>query len=78
MIPLNIRSSKTGLPRRMVDEDEEEHRKYDHEAWLNEQDGVRAVRTGRYRADEKMERVVWDRISWSVYPRVLDHEPMNV
>jgi hypothetical protein len=45
------------------DEDAEE-RRFDPEAYVSEEDGVAAVRTGRYQAEQAMENAVWDRIAW--------------
>lgn len=42
---------------------------FDPNAWVSEKDALDAVRTDRYRADEKMESVVWERIS--SYPEAL-------
>ena len=66
LIPLSIRTSSSGLPRRITDNDEDEKR-FDPESWLSEADGVAAVRTGKHRAEEKMEAAVWDRIARYVY-----------
>ncbi len=66
LIPLSIRSSASTMPRQMPD-DEEGGRQYDPEAWISEEDAVRAVRTGKYKADEKMEQAVWERIAWYVW-----------
>ena len=63
LIPLSVRSSLSSMPRQIAD-DEKAERRYDPEVWLNEQDAVRAVRTGKYRADEQVEKAVWERISW--------------
>jgi hypothetical protein len=65
LVPLSVRSSTTGLPRPIPDEEEDE-RRFDAETYLNEENGVSAVRTGKYRAEDKMEQAVWDRISSSV------------
>lgn len=62
LIPLSVRSHGSA-PRQIPDEEEEEKR-YDPEAWISEEDAVRAVRTGKYRAEEKMEKAVWARIAW--------------
>ncbi|KAK8845462.1 hypothetical protein IAR55_006175 [Kwoniella newhampshirensis] len=62
LLPLSIRSSSSTRPKQFRDDDDNE-RDYDPEAWISEVDAVRAVRTGNYRAEEKMERAVWDRIA---------------
>ena len=63
LIPLSVRSSSSGLPRSVPD-DEDEEKRFDPESYLSEEDGVSAVRTGKYRASSAMEGAVWDRIAW--------------
>ena len=63
-----MRSTKSGIPRPIPDEEADE-RRYDPEAYLNEEDGVNASRSGKYFADAKMEEAVWERIN--VYPEAL-------
>ena len=63
LVPLSIRSSTSGLPRRVPDEDQEE-RRFDPEAYVSEEDGIAAVRTGKYQAGREVENAVWDRIAW--------------
>ncbi|WWD22408.1 hypothetical protein CI109_106899 [Kwoniella shandongensis] len=68
LLPLSVRSSSASRPKQLPDDDND-YRQYDPEAWLNEVDAVRAVRTGKYGAEEKMERAVWNRIA--CYPEGL-------
>jgi hypothetical protein len=63
LVPLSFRSSSSGLPRSIPD-DEDEEKRFDPEAYLSEEDGVQAVRTGKYRAEGNMEDAVWERIAW--------------
>ncbi|OCF36141.1 hypothetical protein I317_01022 [Kwoniella heveanensis CBS 569] len=69
LIPLSVRTASSSRPRQILDDDELE-RQYDPEAYLSEEDAVRAVRTGKYRSEDKMERAVWQRIS--CYPDALN------
>jgi hypothetical protein len=43
--------------------DDENEEKFDPDAWISEVDAIKAVRTGRYRA-EQVEKAVWERIAW--------------
>jgi hypothetical protein len=61
LIPLSVRSSTSGLPRQIPD-DEEDSRNFDPEAYISEKDGVEAVNTGKYQVEAKMETSVWERI----------------
>ncbi|WWC66704.1 uncharacterized protein I206_100608 [Kwoniella pini CBS 10737] len=67
LIPLSVRSIAS-KPRAIPD-DEDMEKQYDPEAYISEEDAIQAVQTGKYRADEKVERAVWDRIS--CYPEGL-------
>jgi hypothetical protein len=67
LLPLSVRSDSS-LPRPIPD-DEADERAYDPEAYISPEDAVRAVRMGNYRADERMERAVWDRIKQYVNHR---------
>lgn len=59
LIPLSIRSTPP-KPKQIPDDEEEE--KYDPDAWISEEDAMKAVRTGKYRA-ESLEQAVWGRIA---------------
>lgn len=61
LLPLHVRSS--GSSARHIPDDEAEERQFDPEAYISEEDAVRAVRLGRYQADKALERAVWDRIA---------------
>jgi hypothetical protein len=61
LLPLHVRSS--GLSVRHIPDDETEERQFDPEAFVSEEDAVRAVRLGKYEAEKGMENAVWDRIS---------------
>ncbi|WVF66182.1 hypothetical protein IAT40_000922 [Kwoniella sp. CBS 6097] len=69
LIPLSVRSSSSSRPRQILDDDELQ-RQFDPEAYISEEDAIRAVRTGKYRAEDKIERAVWKRID--CYPAALD------
>jgi hypothetical protein len=58
LIPLSIRSTP---PKARQIPDEEDEESFDPDAWLSEKDALRAVRTGKYRAEE-LESAVWKRI----------------
>ncbi|WVQ93806.1 hypothetical protein IAU59_000884 [Kwoniella sp. CBS 9459] len=62
LIPLSVRSALSSKPRQILDDDELE-RQFDPDAYLSEEDAVRAIRSGKYRAEDKMERAVWRRIA---------------
>jgi hypothetical protein len=64
LIPLSIRS--TSSQPRQIPDDEDDTNTHDPEVYLSEEDGVRYARTGNYRADDKMENAVWERIAWYV------------
>lgn len=73
LIPLSVKSSHGSAPRQMsgMDEDDEGGtggggRRVDTDAFISEEDAVRAVRTGKYRAEGRMEKAVWARIDWYV------------
>lgn len=66
LLPLSVRSSTSGLPRQILDEDEQQ-RSFDPENWVSEEDAIAAVRTGKYRAENSLEAAIWDRISQSVH-----------
>ncbi|ORY34285.1 SGT1 protein-domain-containing protein [Naematelia encephala] len=68
LIPLSVRSSTSGVPRAIPD-DESLERQYDPDAFLTPEDAVKAVRTGKYCADANIEGAVWRRISG--YPEAL-------
>ncbi len=61
-----MRSSTSGLPRQILDEDEQQ-RQFDPENWVSEEDAITAVRMGKYRAENNLEAAIWDRISQSVH-----------
>ncbi|ORX34672.1 SGT1 protein-domain-containing protein [Kockovaella imperatae] len=63
LIPLDIRS--LSISKQIRDDDEEE------EATLTEEDGVKAARTGKYRA-QAIERAVWSRVE-GYHGRLRDH-----
>jgi len=42
--------------------DVEDEDTFDPDAWISERDALKAVRSGKYRAEE-LEKVVWKRIS---------------
>ncbi|WWC85946.1 uncharacterized protein L201_000816 [Kwoniella dendrophila CBS 6074] len=67
LIPLSVRSISS-KPRQIPD-DEDMDRQYDPEAYISEEDAISAVRTGRYKAEERMEKAVWERVS--CYPEGL-------
>jgi hypothetical protein len=60
LIPLSIRSA---APKARQLPDDENEEKFDPDAWISEVDAIKAVRTGRYRA-EQVEKAVWERIAW--------------
>ncbi|WWC58275.1 uncharacterized protein I303_100813 [Kwoniella dejecticola CBS 10117] len=61
LIPLSVRSTKS-KPLTIPD-DEDMEKQYDPEAYISEEDAIQAVRAGKYRADETLEKAIWDRIS---------------
>ncbi|EIW67973.1 hypothetical protein TREMEDRAFT_44967 [Tremella mesenterica DSM 1558] len=69
LLPLNVRSSGTSRPKQVLDEDADGPR-FDTDAWINEEDAIQAVRTGRYFAGDGVEEAVWERIKG--YPQALD------
>ncbi|KAK6905382.1 hypothetical protein I203_106209 [Kwoniella mangroviensis CBS 8507] len=70
LIPLSIRSTPSSSKPRQIPDDEDMEKQFDPESYISEEDAIKAVRTGRYRVDEKMEQAVWDRIS--CYPDALN------
>ncbi|WWD09089.1 hypothetical protein V865_007209 [Kwoniella europaea PYCC6329] len=69
LIPLSIRSTSSSSEPRRIPDDEDMEKQFDPECYISEEDSIRAVRTGKYRVEEKMEQAVWDRIS--CYPDAL-------
>ena len=59
LIPLSIRSTPPKA-RQMPDVEDEDT--FDPDAWISEGDALKAVRSGKFRAEE-LEKVVWKRIS---------------
>ncbi|WVQ62522.1 uncharacterized protein L199_000664 [Kwoniella botswanensis] len=69
LIPLSIRSTSLNSKPRQIPDDEDMEKQFDPESYISEEDAIRAIRTGKYRVEEKMEQAVWDRIS--CYPGAL-------
>jgi len=64
---LTVRSSPASRPKQLSDDQyDDTGRAFDPDAWVSEADALAAVRTGKYRAEDKMENAVWERISWWV------------
>jgi hypothetical protein len=64
LLPLHVRSS--GLSARLIPDDEAEERQFDPEAYISEEDAIRAVRLDKFAADKGVEGAVWERISQCV------------
>lgn len=61
LLPLHVRSSGSSV--RHIPDDEFEERQFDPEAFISEEDAVRAVRMGKFGAGKEVEGAVWDRIA---------------
>ncbi|WRT63689.1 uncharacterized protein IL334_000612 [Kwoniella shivajii] len=61
LIPLSVRS--TSSRPKQISDDKDMEKQFDPDAYISEEGALRAVRTGKYKADDKMERSVWSRIS---------------
>ncbi len=62
LIPLEIRSGGERPASQFVEEDDEDGGNRSG-PWISEEDGIKAVRSGKYR-NEKVEAAVWERIAW--------------